>query len=170
MPSRWSAPAAAPTPVHPGLSFDRSNDPKLRSKVTDKGLALFAGDARIEWVRLSSLQLTESGAKALQSFPNLTNVIASDGVITAKVAENLAGIKYLESVTRNLTPAAVHCLAPCKSLRILELQDATDDVLLEAARCDQIAILHIDGASLTDSGLMNLKAMKRLLNLRIVNA
>lgn len=152
-----------PLPVAPGISFQRT-------KVTAKGMALLAGHAKIEWVRLAQAQMTEAGVKQVATFPALTHLIAPNTQVTEKEAVHLAKIKYLESVVGKLTPGGIRAVAACERLRILELHDATDECLQEAAKLSKLAVLRVNGPQLSDAGIRHLKSMKGLLYLRITNA
>jgi internalin A len=152
-----------PLPVAPGISFQRM-------QVTAKGIAMFAGHAKIEWVRLAPAQMTEASVKHLSTLPALTHVIAPKARITAKEAAHLGEVKYLESVIGELTPDGIRGLAVCPRLRILELHNATDECLQDVAKLTKLCILRIDGPQLSDAGLRHLKSMKGLLYLRITNA
>jgi Leucine-rich repeat (LRR) protein len=152
-----------PLPVAPGISFQRM-------QVTAKGIAIFAGHPKIEWVRLSPAQMSEASVKHLSTLPALTRVIAPNARITAKEAAHLAEVKYLESVIGELTPDGIRALAACPRLRILELHNATDECLQDVATLTKLAVLRIQGPRLSDAGLRQLKSMKGLLYLRISNA
>ncbi len=152
-----------PLPVAPGISFQRM-------QVTAKGIAIFAGHPKIEWVRLSPAQMTEASVKHLSTLPALTRVIAPNARITAKEAAHLAEVKCLESVIGELTPDGIRALAACPRLRILELHNATDECLEDVAKLTKLCVLRIDGPQLSDAGLRQLKSMKGLLYLRITNA
>jgi hypothetical protein len=152
-----------PLPVAPGISFQRM-------QVTAKGIAIFAGHPKIEWVRLAPAQMTEASVKHLATLPALTRVIAPNARITAKEAAQLAEVKYLESVIGEVSPDGIRALAACPRLRILELHNATDECLADVAKLTKLCILRINGPQLSDAGLRNLKSMKGLLYLRISNA
>ena len=155
--------ALRPLPVAPGISFQRI-------QVTAKGIAMFAGHPKIEWVRLAPAQMTEASVKHLSTLPALTRVTAPNARITAKEAAHLTEIKYLESVIGELTPDGIRALAACPRLRILELHNATDECLQDVAKLTKLCILRIDGPLLSDAGIRHLKSMKGLLFLRITSA
>jgi Leucine-rich repeat (LRR) protein len=110
------------------------------ANITDKGLSYLAEMKFIEWIDLSGTRVTDAGLKHFQSWEELRKLTMMDTAITGT---GLIGLKKLKRLSRI-------------ELNRSRVSDAGLEAIAQLREPDDL-YLWLDGTSITDAGLVNLK-------------